>query len=143
GSDDEDEDGDMMNWGYFGHFACLPNIGRPAIQGHLLGPLSVEKKARKITKRTAPLQANKLKETRPEIINAEELTGQANDLAVICGRVLQQLTTTQREVQEKVMAAITDDMPDQEQVRLMHQHGLRSTGGIDMMRFVVNPKSFA
>jgi hypothetical protein len=33
-------------------------------------------------------------------------------------------------------------MDDEEQTRIMHQHGLRSTGGIDLMRFVVNPKSF-
>ncbi|PKS09384.1 hypothetical protein jhhlp_003999 [Lomentospora prolificans] len=142
GSEDEDEDGDMLNWAYFGQFACLPSIGRPAVQGHLLGPLSVEKKARKITKRSAPFRITQLAETRPEVINAEELTKQDNDLAVICGKVLQQLQRIQRKLQEDVYALITEDMETEEQIRLMHKLGLRSTGGVDFMRFVINPHSF-
>jgi len=142
GSDGEDEDGDMLNWAYFGQFACLPSIGRPAVQGHLLGPLSVEKKARKITKRSAPFRINQLAETRPEVINAEELTKQDNDLAVICGKVLQRLQRIQTKLQEEVYDLITEDMEIEEQIRLMHQLGLRSTGGVDFMRFVINPKSF-
>ncbi|CAI4211014.1 unnamed protein product [Parascedosporium putredinis] len=142
GSDDEDEDGDMLNWAYLGQFACLPSISRPAVQGHLLGPLSVEKKARKITKRNAPFRINQLAETRPEVINAEELTKQDNDLAVICGRVLQRLQRVQRKLQEDAYAQITEEMEIDEQVQLMHRLGLRSTGGVDFMRFVINPHSF-
>lgn len=142
GSDDEDETGDMLNWNYFGHYACLPSIGRPAIQGHLLGPLSVEKKARKITKRSAPFRINQLAETRPEVINTEDLTKQENDLAVICGRVLQQLQRLQAGLQSSVEEALDDDTTPEESIRIMHQHGLRETGGVDLMRFVINPKSF-
>lgn len=142
GSDEEDDDGDMMNWGYFGHYACLPNIGRPSVQGHLLGPLSVEKKARKITKRSAPFRMNQLTETRPEVISAEDLSKKDNDLAVICGRILQQLVRLQQSVQDELQEILHEDMPDSEQTRIMHQHGLRNTGGIDLMRFVVNPRSF-
>ncbi|SPN99794.1 related to NSE4 Nuclear protein that plays a role in the function of the Smc5p-Rhc18p DNA repair complex [Cephalotrichum gorgonifer] len=142
GSDDEDENGDMMNWSYFGHYACLPSIGRPSIQGHLLGPLSVEKKARKITKRSAPFRINQLAETRPEVINAEDLTKQDNDLAVICGRVLQQLTRAQTRLQTELEEVLDEDMSPEEQERIMHQHGIRSTGGVDLMRFVINPRSF-
>lgn len=142
GSDYENEDGDMLNWSYFGHYACLPSIGRPSIQGHLLGPLSVEKKARKITKRSAPFRINQLAETRPEVINAEDLTKQENDLAVICGRVLQQLRQLQSRLQSRVEEALDDDMSPEESIRIMHQHGLRETGGVDLLRFVINPKSF-
>lgn len=142
GSDDEDEDGDMMNWSYFGHYACLPSIGRPAVQGHLLGPLSVEKKARKITKRSAPFRINQLAETRPEVIDAEDLTKQENDLAVICGRVLQQLQGLQTRLQTRVEEALDDDTSPEESIRIMHHHGLRETGGVDLMRFVINPNSF-
>lgn len=142
GSDDEDEDGDMLNWGYFGHYACLPNIGRPAVQGHLLGPLSVEKKARKITKRSAPFRMNQLAETRPEVIDAEDLTKQENDLAVICGKVLLQLKQLHSRLQAKVSELMEETMSDEEATQIMHQHGLRSTGGVDLIRFVINPKSF-
>ena len=147
GSDDDDEDigdeGDMMNWPHLGRFACLPHIRRPALPGFLLGPLSVEKKARKITKRTAPFRANDLTETRPEVLNVDDLSKKENDLTAICGKILQQLHTIQAEAQETVMELLDDDMEDEEKTRIMHEHGLRSTGGIDLMRFVVNPKSFA
>lgn len=144
GNEDDDigDEGDMMNWPHLGRFACLPNIRRPALPGFLLGPLSVEKKARKITKRSAPFRPNNLTETRPEVLNVEDLAKRENDLTAICGKILQQLQDIQADTQEKVAELIEDDMTDDEKTRVMHQYGLRSTGGIDLMRFVVNPKSF-
>ncbi|KHN98875.1 Nse4 [Metarhizium album ARSEF 1941] len=145
--DDEDDDeigdeGDMMNWPHLGRFACLPFIRRPALPGFLLGPMSVEKKARKIAKRTAPFRPNNLTETRPEVLNVDELARKENDLTAICGKILHQLHKVQIERQKAVADLIHEEMDGHEQTRIMHQHGLRSTGGIDLMRFVVNPKSF-
>lgn len=145
GDGDDDaigDEGDMMNWSHLGRFACLPYIRRPALPGLLLGPLSVEKKSRKITKRTAPFRPNALTETRPEVLNVEDLAKKENDLTAICGKILQELQNLQADTQERVAELIEDDMDDEEKTRIMHQHGLRSTGGIDLMRFVVNPKSF-
>jgi hypothetical protein len=146
GDDHDDEDvgdeGDMMNWPHLGRYASLPYIRRPAAPGFLLGPLSAEKKARKLVKRNAPFRPNELVETRPEVLNVEELAKKENDLTAICGKILQQLQKTQAEIQEAVAELMDDDMGDEERTQIMHQHGLRSTGGIDLMRFVVNPKSF-
>lgn len=142
GDQDVGDEGDMMNWTHLGRFAAMPYLGRPALPGFMLGPLSVEKKARKITKRIAPLRPNSLTETRPEILSVDDLSKRENDLTAICGKILQQLQTTQADVQQAVMDLIDDDMSDTERTRIMHQHGLRSTGGIDVMRFVVNPRSF-
>ncbi|KFA48652.1 hypothetical protein S40293_04527 [Stachybotrys chartarum IBT 40293] len=144
--DDDDEnigdEGDMMNWPHLGRFACLPHIRRPALPGFLLGPLSVEKKARKITKRSAPFRPNELTETRPEVLNVEDLAKKENDLTAICSKILQRLKTKQAEVQSTVESLLEEDMDDEEQTRIMHKFGLRDTGGLDLMRFVVNPKSF-
>ncbi|QGI83130.1 unnamed protein product [Fusarium fujikuroi] len=142
GEEDIGDEGDMMNWPHLGRFASLPYIRRPALPGFLLGPLSVEKKARKITKRSAPFRPNNLTETRPEVLNVEDLAKRENDLTAICGKILHQLQTLQANIQETVADLINENMDDEEQNRIMHQHGLRSTGGIDLMRFVVNPKSF-
>ncbi|KAL7898359.1 Nse4 C-terminal domain-containing protein [Trichoderma sp. SZMC 28014] len=139
---DVGDEGDMMNWAHLGHFACLPYVRRPALPGFLLGPLSVEKKARKAAKRSAPFRPNSLTETRPEILNVDDLAKKENDLTVICGKILQQLQNIQVDAQETVADLITDNMKEDEKTRLMHEYGLRSTGGIDLMRFVVNPKSF-
>ncbi|RDA94773.1 hypothetical protein CP533_6748 [Ophiocordyceps camponoti-saundersi (nom. inval.)] len=141
--DDIGDDGDMMNWSHLGRYACLPYLRRPALSGFLLGPLSVEKKARKISKRSAPFRPNNLTETRPEVLSVEDLAQKENDLTAICSKILQQLLTIQTNTQEIVAELIEDDMDDAEKTRIMHQHGLRSTGGLDLMRFVVNPLSFA
>lgn len=140
--DDVGDEGDMMNWPHLGRFACMPYSRRPALPGFLLGPLSVEKKARKITKRSAPFRPNNLTETRPEVLNVEDMAKRENDLTATCGKILQQLHQIQAETQATVAEMIDDDMDDDEKTKIMHQHGLRNTGGIDLMRFVVNPKSF-
>ncbi|KDN72387.1 hypothetical protein CSUB01_00070 [Colletotrichum sublineola] len=142
--DDEDEGNDeAFNWAHLGQFASLPNIRRPALPGFLLGPLSVEKKVRKISKRTAPFRPNNLAETRPEVLNVEDLAKKENDLTAICGKILKQLQSIQGEIQTKLYDIFEkSDMDEEEQVALMQRHGLRDTGGVDLLRFVVNPKSF-
>ncbi|KAK3191101.1 hypothetical protein K4F52_002685 [Lecanicillium sp. MT-2017a] len=144
-ADDDDaagDAGDMMNWRHMGTDACLPHIRRPALPGLLLGPLSVERKLRKTIKRSAPFRPHNLTETRPEVLNVDDVAKRDNDLTAICGKILQRLQKIQEDTQEAVFAAIEDDMDDEEKMRIMHKHGLRSTGGIDFIKFVVNPNSF-
>lgn len=149
GSDDEGEvgdDGDMMNWAHLGRFACIPAVRRPALPGFLLGPLSIEKKARKITKRSAPFRVNNLREVRPEELRAEDLKrSDKNDLPSICKKIHVQLEQAQQEAQdavEDVYDNLDTEPSAEEQRALMDRHALRSNGGIDLLRFVVNPHSF-
>lgn len=149
GSDDEGDfgdDGDMLNWAHLGRFACIPAVRRPALPGFLLGPLSIEKKARKITKRSAPFKINSLREVRPEELRADDLKkSDKNDLPSICKKIHVQLETAQQQAQDAVEDAfdrLGDDLPAEEQRALMERHALRQTGGIDLLRFVINPRSF-
>jgi hypothetical protein len=149
GSDDEDgvgDDGDMMNWAHLGRFACIPAVRRPALPGFLLGPLSIEKKARKITKRSAPFRVNNLLEVRPEELRAEDLKkSDKNDLPSICKKIHVQLEAAQEEAQdavEKALDQLSEEEAAEQQGPLMERYALRSTGGIDLLRFVVNPHSF-
>ncbi|KAI1178940.1 hypothetical protein F4777DRAFT_41230 [Nemania sp. FL0916] len=145
GDSDEDEmgdDGDMMNWEHLGRFACVPNVRRPAVPGFLLGPLSVEKKVRKVVKRSAPFKADNLRETRPEVLNAEDVQrAEKNDLTAICAKILRRLQEVQDEAQTAVEAAF-EAHGDTHVQRLMNEYGLRDTGGIDLLKFVINPRSF-
>ncbi|KKA26433.1 hypothetical protein TD95_000136 [Thielaviopsis punctulata] len=148
--DDEDgsdsgaeESGDMLNWEHLGRYAALPCSGRGPAAGFLLGPIHVEKKARKIAKRSAPLRPNMLPETRPEVLDTNALAKVDNDLTVICAMILQQLGKAQGEIQDELENLMVEENTDEENVRLMHAYGLRSTGGVDLMRFVVNPHSYA
>ncbi|ROT37589.1 hypothetical protein SODALDRAFT_313838 [Sodiomyces alkalinus F11] len=141
---DDDENDETLNWPHLGRYACLPHTRRPALTGFLVGPLSSEKKVRKFVKRTAPLRREDLAETRPEVLDVEALAKTENDLTAVCARILKQL----RDVQARAQATLQDifernpDMDPEEQARLMDRHGLRDTGGVDLLRFVVNPKSF-
>ncbi|KAI0402469.1 Nse4 C-terminal-domain-containing protein [Xylaria palmicola] len=136
------DEGDMLNWEHLGRFACLPNVRRPAVPGFLLGPLSVERKIRKVVKRSAPFRADNLRETRPEVLDAEDVQrAEKNDLTAICAKILRQLQEVQDEAQAEVEAAF-ENLGDAEAQILMNKKGLRDTGGIDLLKFVVNPKSF-
>ncbi|KAI1329967.1 hypothetical protein F5Y16DRAFT_61230 [Xylariaceae sp. FL0255] len=144
-SDDEDaigDEGDTLNWEHLGRFACIPKIGRPAVPGFLLGPLSVEKKVRKVVKRSAPFRADNLRETRPQVLNAEDVQrAEKNDLTAICAKILRRLKDFQADAQTKVEAAY-EKYGDEEAQSLMGDIGLRDDGGIDLLKFVINPRSF-
>jgi hypothetical protein len=150
GSDDEGDEvgdqGDMLNWAHLGRFACIPAVRRPALPGFLLGPLSIEKKARKMTKRSAPFRVNNLQEVRPEELRAEDLKkSDKNDLPSICNKIYKTLERTQKEAQDAVereWESIGGDPTDEEERVLMDHHALRADGGLDLLRFVVNPHSF-
>ncbi|TDZ15430.1 Non-structural maintenance of chromosome element 4 [Colletotrichum orbiculare MAFF 240422] len=142
GGDDEGDD-EAFNWSHLGRFASLPNIRRPALPGFLLGPLSVEKKVRKISKRSAPFRPNNLAETRPEVLDVEDLAKKENDLTAICSKIFKQLQDIQSNAQTELYEIFeSKEMSEEEQVALMLKYGLRDTGGVDLLRFVVNPKSF-
>ncbi|KAJ9155267.1 Non-structural maintenance of chromosomes element 4 A [Pleurostoma richardsiae] len=146
GSDDDEagDEGDMLDWAHFGRYACIPHVRRPAVPGFLLGPLSIEKKARKAVKRTAPLRIRDLQEVRPEVLRTEDIAkSEKNDLTAICRNILSRLLEVQAEAQEMVSAKYEeDDSTDADVQKMMDECGLRSDGGIDLFRFVVNPRSF-
>jgi hypothetical protein len=150
--DDEEigDEGDMMNWEHLGRFACLPNVRRPAVQGFLLGPLSLEKKARRATQRTARLKINSLKEVRPQVLDAQDLSrNDKNDLTLICSKILKKLEVEQAlaqyAVQQKTKAVQKKGgvVTKEQERKWMQDNHVRDTGGIDMLRFLVNPKSFS
>ena len=146
GSDDEDAgaEGDAYNWQHLGRFAAVPCVNRPAVPGFMLGPLSVKKKVRKFVQRAAPLRINSLVEVRPQVLNAEDMArNEKNDLTVICKKILKRLGEVQAWAQDKVEDELNNaDLTDEEQRAVMDKYSLRDTGGIDLLRFVVNPKSF-
>lgn len=147
GSDDDDDEdgagGDMMDWAHLGRYACIPNVRRPALPGFMLGPLSVEKKTRKVVHRTAPLRVRDLREVRPEVLNTEDLAKNENDLTAICKKILKQL----KRVRDSAIAELQrinddDNMDDDDMAQAMERLGIVESGNIDLVRFCVNPKSF-
>ncbi|KAI9649024.1 hypothetical protein NHQ30_001591 [Ciborinia camelliae] len=141
---DNDNDGEMLNWEYLGRNACLPNNGRPSVPGFLLGPLSLQKRARRAVVRRAPLRPNNLQETCPEILSAGDIEKSENaNLTYLCTKIEDRL----RAIQEKYSAAaeevITEEMSEEERREaLRDQYDMSETTSIAYFKFVINPFSF-
>lgn len=147
GSDDDDDDdnagGDMMNWPHLGRYACIPNVRRPALPGFLLGPLSVQKKARKIVARTAPLRIRDMQEVRPEVLRAEDIAkNEEGDLTAICAKIHKQLKNVQKAAHQELQRIVDEDDDEDNVSAAMERLGLAESGNIDLVRFCINPKSF-
>ncbi|KAK5662883.1 hypothetical protein OQA88_6294 [Cercophora sp. LCS_1] len=146
GEDDEvGDEGDMLSWPHLGKYAVIPFIKRPALPGFLMGPLSIEKKVRKMTQRAAPFKVSNLQEVRPQELKAEDLKkSDKNDLPSICRKIYERLEKAQGQAQDAVEAELDNvDEDDQAFAReVMDRHSLRANGGIDLVRFVINPHSF-
>lgn len=141
--DGEEDDGDMLNWEHLGRFACLPNNSRPSIPGFLLGPLSLEKRARKVIVRKAPLRPNNLEETRPEVLEARDIHKDENaNLTTLCTTILKRLEKVLGDAQKAVDEQSDDNMSDDQIQELMDQYGVSPTGGLALFQFVINPRSF-
>lgn len=143
-NDDDGDEGDMLNWEHLGRFACLPNNARPSVPGFLLGPLSLEKRARKATQRRAALRHADMEETRPQELKMGDVERNENaNLTTLCTKILVRLNKAQRDVQTAVEAEAEDkDMTDEEIAQLMDRYGTCPNGGISLFKFVVNPYSF-
>lgn len=147
GSDDDDDEdnagGDMMNWPHLGRYACIPNVRRPALPGFLLGPLSVQKKARKIVARTAPLRIRDMQEVRPEVLRAEDIAkNEEGDLTAICAKIHKQLKNVQKAAHQEMQRIVDEDADEDKLNAAMERLGLAESGNIDLVRFCINPKSF-
>jgi hypothetical protein len=147
GDDDGEElgdEGDMLNWEHLGHFACLQHNSRPAIPGFLLGPLSIEKRIRKVAQRRVN-HDKKQKETRPEELKAEDIQKNENaNLTHLCMKIMKKLESVTRERGEAIEeeAERLGDMTEEEQKALLDKYGLHSSGGLDLFKFIINPYSF-
>jgi hypothetical protein len=147
-NDDSDEegqqdDGDMFNWEHLGRFACMPHNSRPSVPGFLLGPLSLEKRARKVVVRKAALRPNTLQETRPEVLQSADIEKSENaNLTTLCTQILERLRKVQRDAMAAVGDKETDDMTEKETDELLDRYGISREGGIALFKFVINPRSF-
>ena len=148
-ADRSGDEGDALNWQWLGRKACFPNNVRPAVPGFLLGPLSVQKRARKQTQRRERLQKRDPKDAiRPEVLQAEHLEKRENsNLTALCKNIRDLLVRRQAEGEEKATAEAhaaeaRGELTEASSQALMDKYGMSDDGGVQFFRFVVNPKSF-
>lgn len=141
--DDDPEAGDMLDWSHLGAFASLQHNSRPPVPGFLLGPLSLEKRVRKVTQRRANNTNKDLVETRPEILRPEDIEKSENsNLTVLCTRIMDRLVKVADGGMDACEQEAWDGMTDVEMKGLMLKHAVNEEGAVDLFKFVVNPKSF-
>lgn len=139
--DDDDNDGEVLDWARLGARACFPNNLRPPVPAFLLGPLSVQKRARTQTQRKARQQKDTTREVRPEALTKDDLEqNETNTLTVICSKIREKLVTHLRNAEASLQAM--GDL-DQDELRAqMKQYRITPDGGANLFDFVVNPHSF-
>ncbi len=157
GQDDSDDEpdaqegydeGDAFNWEWLGRRACFPHNVRPPVPGFLLGPLSVQKRARRVIQRRERLQKRDPKDAvRPEELKAQDLEKAENsNLTTLCKNIRELLVHTmvtgQAKVEEEFMSMTGEDIPDEDIRAVMLKHGIADDEGVPLFHFVVNPKSF-
>ncbi|MCJ1393366.1 nuclear protein [Xylographa bjoerkii] len=144
GVEDGADEGDEMNWGWLGRRLCFPSNIRPPVSGFLLGPLSVQKRVRKITQRRERLRKQDPRDAiRPEEIQAKDIgKGENSNLTKVCTNIAQLLARTQKEGQEKSKEEVTEDMTQDEMYDVMQKHNILDNGGVSFFHFVINPDSF-
>ncbi|CAK7225293.1 hypothetical protein SCUCBS95973_005815 [Sporothrix curviconia] len=165
GDDGDDEAGngqrrpawEPLDWEHFGRYACLPRTRRPALARFMprMPPPDDDDKARVQRKRTAALRLAELREVRPQVLQADELAATKksdNILTTLATDILQQLRRAVargaelvRRIRESGLGGDDDDAEERdESVRqLLSRIGIHSNGGVDLIRFAVNPLSFS
>lgn len=144
--DDSDEEngagGDALDWAHLGRYACVPAVRRPGLPGFMLGPLSVQKKARKVVARTAPLRMRDIQEVRPEVLRTEDFAkNEKQDLTAICNKILKQLKNRMASSHAE-LAKIQQEQGDDAVEEALERLGITDEGNVDLVRFCINPWSF-
>ncbi|KAJ5035083.1 uncharacterized protein L3040_008344 [Drepanopeziza brunnea f. sp. 'multigermtubi'] len=141
--DDGEDDEEMLNWAYLGRNACIMHNSRPSVPGFLLGPLSVEKRAKRVVARRAVLKHSSLQETRPEVLQVSDVQKDKNqNLSSLCREIkvaLQQRCVSNQEAIENLHHA---GMSVEQEQELFDRFDTAENSGLAYFKFVVNPWSF-
>ncbi|XMA19001.1 hypothetical protein WAI453_011792 [Rhynchosporium graminicola] len=141
-----EDDGELLNWAHLGRNACIKHNSRPSVPGFLLGPLSLEKRAKRIIVRRAVQRQAAAEETRPEILEKGDVHRDENqNLSALSQMILSTFRSALSEAQEAVDENLREDMTSEEEQALMDQFNvadIAGASGISYFKFVINPYSF-
>lgn len=153
---DEDEDegdtGEGLDWAFLGRNACFPSNSRPPISNFLLGPLSVQKRARTITRRARSQRQPLGPATRPQEIRQEDIKkSESSNVTHLVTMIKNQL----REHINKAVPAVEeeleeygneDDVTEEDQLAAFQRHRVYMAQdgepAVSLFDFAINPESF-
>ncbi|KAF2732079.1 Nse4-domain-containing protein [Polyplosphaeria fusca] len=150
--DDEDDTGDGLDWAVLGRLAAFPCAKRPPVPTFLLGPLSVQKKARATQRRQARSQRQPLgPATRPQELQHSDLKQNENSNLTYLVKNIKSLLETHIETGSEKVDNELQQIPEGEvdsddlYAALRRQRIAQSPDEeacVSLFDFVVNPRSF-
>lgn len=147
-SEDDVDEGGALDWHVLGRDAAFVSNRRPAVPSFLLGPLSVEKRARN-TQRSARQRRDPVAAVaRPEELRAEDLErNESTNLANLCQGIRERLETILTEGGRAVIEFgeqhDTSELSDDEVKMVFRQNHLALNHEVSLFEFAINPDSFA
>lgn len=150
GEVEEDANGDALPWHVFGTHACGPCNRRPAVPSFLLGPLSLQKRARQSQPRTQRRTQNAATQqvSRPQELRAEDLQNtQSNSLTALVKMIWERLKDVQTSGEDELDNLFHEDMSEEEKRELCKKFHLRERqdgdgSGVPLYEFIINPRDF-
>lgn len=140
---DDEEDGDGLDWALLGRRACFPSNRRPPLSSFLLGPLSVQRRIRTTTRRATQRRQPAGPVTRPQEIRLDEIQKNENS------SLTHQVKTIKKRLSEhleRASEAIGDAETEEEFETACKQHRIYPTQSeepaVSLFDFAVNPDSF-
>ena len=145
-SDDEDgaNAGDALNWSHLGRYACLPYTFRPALASFLLGPLSVQKRARKQASRASAMERREeqQRQNAREAVQAGELDpaemerskNKDSDLTSLCKKIHRRMGQVIAEGRAACAELWHEAMTDEEEVEILDRNHLCQDSGVNLFR---------
>jgi non-structural maintenance of chromosomes element 4 len=146
-SEDDVDEGSALDWHVLGRNAAFVSNRRPAVPSFLLGPLSVEKRARN-TQRSARQRRDPVAAVaRPEELRAEDLEkNESSNLVNLCQRIRERLDKILieggRAIEEFGERPDIEEFSDEQIKKVFRQNHLALNHEVSLFEFAINPDSF-
>jgi hypothetical protein len=147
--EDEEEGGEGLDWACLGRLACFPSNKRPPVSSFLLGPLSLQKRARTVARRARAQRQPLGKETRPQEVREADIKQSENsNLTHLVGTIRERLTQHIEQGMEGIEQELgeIEDYDEEDQSAACNRHRVHITpdeeAAVSLFDFVVNPNSF-
>ena len=149
--EEEEDDGDALDWGILGREACFPSNTRPPVSSFLLGPLSVQKRARATQRRARSQRQPVGPATRPQEVNEADMTQSENSnlshlVKSIKTRLEEHIKHGTAGVDSELSEIADDDLDAEDQAAAFRRHRVAPTpqgeAAVGLLDFAINPLDF-
>jgi hypothetical protein len=149
--EEEEDDGDALDWAVLGREACFPSNTRPPVSSFLLGPLSVQKRVRATQRRARSQRQPVGPATRPQEVKETDMTQSENSnlshlVKSIKTRLEDHIKRGTEGVDSELSEIAEDDLNDEDQAAAFRRYRVAPTpqgeAAVGLLDFAINPHDF-